>query len=111
MTRVRLRVPYISRAARGVPGQVLDLEDTAAQRLVSAGRATLADASPAPADSQDTEDQAAAEQPRTKRAGGATAIRSGRSGRAKAPAEDSFLNPDLAPELFDPAQGRRASRG
>lgn len=110
MTRVRLRVPYISRAADGVPGQVLDLEDTAAQRLVSAGRATLADASPAPADSQDTEDQAAREQPRTKRAGGATAVRSGRGRRAKAPAEDPFFNPDVQPEVFDPTHGRTIRR-
>lgn len=95
-------MPYISRAARGVPGQVLELEDAAARRLVSAGRATLADARPANADDQD-----AGEPKRTKRAGGATAIRSGRGRRAKAPAEDAFYNPDIGAQLLDPAHGRR----
>ncbi|KUO19667.1 hypothetical protein [Streptomyces dysideae] len=104
MTRVKLRAPYISRAARGVPGQVLELEDAAARRLVSAGRATLADAPAA----VDDEDQDASEPRRTKRAGGTTAIRSGRGRRAKAPTEDAFYNPDIEPEVFDPAHGRRA---
>lgn len=110
MTRVRLRVPYISRAARGVPGQVLELEEAAAARLVSAGRATLVDAAPAAVEDQ-ADDQATAEPKRTKRAGGATAIRSGRRQRATPPAEDPFFNPDVAPDVFDPAQGRRPSRG
>ncbi|MDK1348015.1 hypothetical protein QNO09_32990 [Streptomyces sp. 378] len=106
MTRVRLRVPYLSRAARGVPGQVLELEDAAARRLVSAGRATLADAPPATDVDGQADGQEDSEPKRTKRAGGATPVRSGRGRRAKPPAEDPFYNPDVQPAVFDPLGGR-----
>ncbi|MDK1346179.1 hypothetical protein QNO09_23285 [Streptomyces sp. 378] len=105
MTRVRLRVPYISRAARGVPGQVLELEDAAARRLVSAGRATLADALPADVDDQG-DGQEESEPKRTRRAGGARSVRSGRGRGTKPPAEEAFLNPDIEPYEYDPTHGR-----
>ncbi|MFI1951980.1 hypothetical protein ACH437_09010 [Streptomyces xinghaiensis] len=110
MTRVRLRAPYISRTARGVPGQVIELEDAAARRLVSAGRATLADAPLADAPSADVDDQAdgqeESEPKRSKRAGGARTIRSKGRRTTKPPAEDQFFNPDVQPYEFDPTHGR-----
>lgn len=85
MTRVRLRVNYISRGVRGRPGQVVDLDDTAAAALVAKGRAVRVDGKAT---------DAAPAQPKAKRR------------RRKPPAEDRFLNPDAGPSQFDPSGGR-----
>ncbi|MDX2676184.1 hypothetical protein [Streptomyces soliscabiei] len=100
MTRVKLHVRYIGRGAHGVPGDVLALEDDAAQRLVVAGRATLLDAATA----AEQQDQAAAAKPRARRGSSTSTGKSSRAG--KAPAEDSFLNPDQQPYEHDPSNGR-----
>ncbi|WP_430378440.1 hypothetical protein [Streptomyces sp. B1-3] len=103
MTRVTLRVRYSSRTASGIPGQTLDLDDAAAQRLINSGRARLATDLP-PVDDEDQEQ----EQGKQKSGGGVRAVRS----RAKAKESNdrhttAFYDPDETFNLFDPTYGRR----
>lgn len=104
MTRVTLRVHYSSRTAAGKPGQTLDLEDAAAQRLISAGRATLATELPPAAD----EDQEQEQEGKRKSGGGVRAVRS--RTKAKEPTDPhtlSFYDPDRTNWSLDPSFGRR----
>ncbi|MFC4608803.1 hypothetical protein ACFO9E_13385 [Streptomyces maoxianensis] len=93
MTAVRLRVHYIGRGVRGTPGQVVELEDAAARRLIAAGRATRAGQDPTPTP-EPTEPDSAVTSTKPRRR------------RGKASNEDVFLNPDAGPQVLDPSNGR-----
>lgn len=104
MTRVTLRVRYSSRTASGIPGQTLDLDDAAAQRLINSGRARLATDLP-PVDGEDQEQE---QEGKRKSGGGVRAVRS--RTKAKEPTDrhtTAFYDPDETFNLFDPTYGRR----
>lgn len=104
MTRVTLRVRYSSRTASGIPGQTLDLDDAAAQRLITSGRARLATEFP-PVDDEDQEQEQEGKQ---KTGGGVRAVRS--RAKAKTPTDrhtTAFYDPDETFGLFNPKTGRR----
>ncbi|MFH9587919.1 hypothetical protein ACH4LS_22645 [Streptomyces luteogriseus] len=103
MTRVTLRVHYSSRTATGRPGQTVDLEDGAAQRLISAGRATLTTTLPA-----DDEDQAPDPEPKRKASGAVRAVRTRRGKQNDDEHTLHFYDPDRASPVFDPTRGRKA---
>lgn len=115
MTRVKLRVRYIGPDARGVPGDVVELADESAARLVERGRAVRVGPVPVPDHGQDDgQDDDAAGTTRGTSAGKATGTprgtsagkAGGRRTRRKPSAEDPFLNPDAGPQLLDPTGGR-----